>query len=58
MSNPLSKTERREKERQERRAERDEVVALEPLFPFTVLEFDPTFFDVDANPPSSFEPSE
>lgn len=51
LENPLSKTERRERERQARELEQDEVVALEPLFPFTVFEFDPTFFGVDGNPP-------
>jgi hypothetical protein len=54
----LSKTKRRERERRERALEEEESVELEPSFPFTVVEFDPAFFNVPATPPERLRPSE
>jgi hypothetical protein len=43
----LDKTARLEAQKQEEQAA---VPELEPEFPFTVVAFDPAFFDVPANP--------
>jgi hypothetical protein len=59
MSNidPLNKTEMRARDRAERERERVAAVAsLEPYFPFVVMEFDPGFFAIPANPPEGFDP--
>ena len=49
---PLNKSATRAQERAKKERERLEQVApLEPDFPFTVLEFDPDFFGISANPP-------
>ena len=60
MSDALNKTKRRHQERRKREKEKkkNEVIRLEPLFPFTIIEFDLDFLDVPANPPDKIAISE
>ena len=56
MPSPLNKTETRARERREREAEAEQIAALEPDFPFIVIEFVPEFFDVPADPSDKLAP--
>ena len=58
MPSPLNKTETRAEERREREAEAQVIGYLEAQFPFTVLQFDPEFFGLGANPSERISPED